>query len=67
METLNKIVVSLKATIRDIVLAGVAAGAGFLIGKEIPATGPEVKALFVGAIYAAGRAVVAYVATLLAK
>lgn len=67
MSILQSILNALKASIRDVVLAGVAAGSGFLIGKEIPKTTAELKVLLVGAAYAAIRAVVAFVATLLSK
>lgn len=62
---LNKLLASLQASVRDIVLAGVAAASGFLIGKEIPKTTAELRVLLVGAVYAAIRAAVAYVAFLL--
>lgn len=64
---IDKILAALRASIRDIVLAGVAAGSGFLIGKEIPRSTAEFKVLLVGAAYAAIRAAVAFAAYLLSK
>jgi len=58
---------ALKANGRDLALAGFAAGAGFVLGRELPKTGVEVKALLVGVVYAAARAVVALAALRLKK
>lgn len=61
-DKLLKLLGSLKASVRDVILAGVAAGVGFLAGKELPKTAVEVKALLIGALYAAGRVIVALAA-----
>ncbi len=60
---------ALEATIRDIVLAGVAAGFGaaVVIVKAGGVTLPVLKAAAVAALYAAGRAVVAAIASKLKK
>jgi hypothetical protein len=67
MSILDKLLASLEASIRDIVLAGVAAASGFLLAREIPKTGAEFKALLVGALYAGLRAAVAFTVALLRK
>jgi hypothetical protein len=65
---IEKILVALKASVRDIVLAGVAAGAGVLLAVEVlPKTGTEVKVLLTAAVYAAIRAMVAFVVSLLSS
>ena len=60
---------ALEATIRDIVLAGVAAGFGaaVVIIKAGGVTLPVLKAAAVAALYAAGRAAVAAIAAKLNK
>lgn len=64
---LDKILAALKADVRDIVLAGVAAGSGYLISQAVPKTGNDLKLLLVGAAYCAIRAAVAFAAALLSK
>lgn len=64
---IDKLLAALGASVRDIVLAGVAAASGFLLGEEIPKTGAELKVLLVGALYAGIRAGVAFAAGLLRK
>lgn len=64
---IQKVLAALAASVRDIVLAGVAAASGFLIGKTIPSTATEFKALLVGALYAGLRAAVAFAVYLLSK
>ena len=63
----NKVLTQLFASVRDVVLAGVAAGVGYILAVEvIPKTSTEFKALLAGALYAVIRAVVGKVAELLA-
>lgn len=64
---LQKLLSQLHATVRDIVLAGVAAGTGVILATTvIPHSSDEVKVLLTAAAYAAIRASVAYIAALLA-
>lgn len=63
----DKILTALRASIRDVVLAGVAAGAGVLIAAEMPTSTREAKALLVAAVYAALRAAVAFAVALLQR
>lgn len=61
-----KIVTDLRATVRDIVLAFVAAAGGVIIAAEVlPKTSAELKVLASAALYAGLRAAVAYIASLL--
>jgi predicted regulator of Ras-like GTPase activity (Roadblock/LC7/MglB family) len=64
---LDRFLASLEASVRDVLLAGVAAASGYLMAREVPKTGVEFKALLVGALYAALRAAVAFAVTLLRK
>jgi hypothetical protein len=64
---LDRFLASLEASVRDVLLAGVAAASGYLMAREVPKTGPEFKALLVGAPYTALRAAVAFAVTLLRK
>ena len=62
---LSKLVNQLKASVRDVVLAGVAAAVGYVLAVEvIPKSSTEVKAVLAGALYAAIRAVVGKIADL---
>lgn len=64
---LNKLLSQVVASVRDVILAGVAAFSGVIIAHEvIPQTSLELRALLAAALYAAVRAVVGKVAELLA-
>ena len=65
---IQKVLAALTASIRDIVLAGIAAAVGYIIGTEVlPNNLNEYAALFSGALYAGLRAAVAFAVTLIAK
>lgn len=61
-DKLLKLLAALKVSVRDVVLAGIAAGVGFIAGRELPKTAVEVKALLIGALYAGARVAVALAA-----
>lgn len=64
---LNKLLNDLRASVRDIVLAGLAAGAGVIIAAEVlPKSLEEWRVLGAAAAYAALRAAIAYIAAKLA-
>jgi predicted regulator of Ras-like GTPase activity (Roadblock/LC7/MglB family) len=62
---LDKILSALSATVRDILLAGVAAASGYLLSQELPKNWDEAKALIVAALYMGLRTAVAFAVTLL--
>ena len=63
---IQKLLAALSASVRDIILAGVAAASGYLLAVNvIPRTSAEFKALLAGALYAGIRAAVAFAVALI--
>ena len=58
-DKLIKLLDALKVSLRDIVLAGIAAGVGYIAGRELPKTAVELRALLIGGLYAGLRVAVA--------
>lgn len=64
---IQKLLESLKASVRDIVLAGVAAAAGYFLAQEMPKSLDEFGALVAAALYMGLRAAVAFAVALLSR
>lgn len=63
---ISKLLSQLTASVRDIILAGVAAGVGYILAVEVlPKTSTEFKAVLAGALWAAIRALIGKAAELL--